>query len=384
VIPAQAIAQGAGFRAAVSAVALSFFCLWPAAPVHPAESKPAWQAEWEKTLAVAYQEGEVTLYGQARSPTSDAMKAFQKAYPRIKLNFVGGTGNQLSPRVMAEKRAGKHLVDIAIGGPGTMVEVYYKAGLLEPIGSAFILPEVQDASLWWDRQHHFADADNRYVMAMTGDVSTTIGAYNSNLLKPDEIQSWWDLLRPKWRGRIVATDPKSAGNIQNWRYLYYSPELGPKFIRKLLAEMDVRFSSDERQMMDWLATGKYAVHLFAKGANLDQAIQQGLPVRELNSQKEAGSIGTGSGHIGFFKNAPHPNAARIYINWMLSREGQLNWQQWTKDNSLRVDIPKDAVPKGNIPIEGKKYMMLSSPEYEDVGGLKKLIDEVLSQAGRKL
>jgi ABC-type Fe3+ transport system substrate-binding protein len=364
-------------------VALFFLSLFWAAAVHAADAKPGWQAEWDRTLAAANQEGEVTLYGQARSPASDAMKTFQKAHPKIRLNFVGGTGNQLGPRVMAEKRAGKHLVDVAIGGPGTMVAVYYKAGLLEPIGSAFILPEVQDASLWWDRQHHFADPENRHVMAMTGDVSSTIGAYNFNLVKPGEIQSWWDLLHPKWRGKIVATDPKSAGNIQNWRYLYYSPELGPKFIRKLLAEAEVRFSSDERQMMDWLASGKYAVHLFAKGANLDKAIEQGLPVRELNSQKESGSIGTGSGHIGFFKNAPHPNAARVYINWMLSREGQLNWQQLTKDNSLRVDIPKDAVPKESIPVEGKKYMMLSSPEYEDVTGLKKVIDEVLTQGRGK-
>lgn len=364
-------------RYALASAALPF-CLWHADGAHAADAKPAWQAEWKKTLAAAHREGEVTLYGQARSPTSDAMKAFQKAYPKIKLNFVGGTGNQLGPRVMAEKRANKHLVDIAIGGPGTMVAVYYKAGLLEPLSSAFILPEVKDPSLWWDRQHHFADGESRYVMAMTGDVSSTIGAYNVNLVKPGEIQSWWDLLHPKWRGRIVATDPKSAGNIQNWRYLFYSAELGPKFIRKLLGETEVRFSSDERQMMDWVASGQYAVHLFAKGANLDQAIQQGLPVRELNSQREAGSIGTGSGHIGFFKNAPHPHAARIYVNWILSREGQMNWQELTKDNSLRVDIPKDRVPKENIPVEGKKYMMMSSPEYEDVTGLKKVIDEVLT------
>lgn len=370
-------------RRPASLAALFLFFLCYAQSVRPAEPKPAWQAEWEKTLAAAHHEGEVTLYGQARSPASDAMKAFQKSYPKIRLNFVGGTGSQLGPRVMAEKRANKHLVDVAIGGPGTMVAVYYKGGLLEPISSAFILPEVKDASLWWDRQQHFADPDNRYVLAMTGDVSSTIGAYNANLLKPGEVQSWWDLLRPKWRGKIVATDPKSSGNIQNWRYLYYSAELGPKFIRKLLGEMDVRFSSDERQMMDWIASGKYAIHLFAKGANLDKAIEQGLPVRELNSQKEAGSIGTGSGHIGFFKNAPHPHAARIYVNWMLSREGQLAWQEFTKDNSLRVDISKDAIPKENIPIEGKKYMMLSSPEYEDVEGLKKLIDEVLAQSGRK-
>lgn len=349
----------------------------------PAAERAPWQAEWERTVAAAHQEGAVTVYGQARHPTSAAIQAFEQVYPKIRLNFLGGTGSQLGVRVMAEKRAGKHLVDIAIGGPGTMVEVYYKGGLLEPMSAAFILPEVADASFWWDKKHHYADREERHVFAMTGDVSSTIGAYNTRLVKPGEIQSWWDLLQPKWKGKIVATDPKSAGNIQNWRYLYYSEDLGPQFIRRLITEMDLRFSSDERQMMDWVASGKYPVHLFAKGANLDRAKGQGLPVEELLSRKEAGSVGTGSGHIAFFKNSPHPNAARLYINWILSREGQLAYQKITKDNSLRMDIPKDMVPKEAVIQEGKRYMFMSSPEYEDIGPLRKLIDESMAAIQRR-
>lgn len=348
-----------------------------------AEMKQAWQAEWEKTVAAAHQEGAVTIYGQARYPTSGGIKAFEQFYPKIKLNFIGGTGSQQGVRIMAEKRANKHLVDIAIGGAGTQVQVYYRAGLLEPTSVAFILPEVKDASGWWERKHHFADPEERYVFAMTGDVSSGMGAYNTRMVKPNEVQSWWDLLNPKWKGKIVGTDPKSAGNIQNWRYLYYSPDLGPKFIRRLLGEMDMKFSVDERQMMDWVGSGKYPIHLFAKGANVDRAKEQGLPVEELNSQKEAGSMGTGSGHISFFKNAHHPSAARVYINWILSREGQLTWQKITQDHSLRMDIPKEMVPKEQRPEEGRKYMFMSSPEYEDVGPLRKLIDEVLAETQRR-
>jgi iron(III) transport system substrate-binding protein len=346
-------------------------------------SQSDWKKEWERTLLLAHEEGALTIYGQARHPTSAAINAFSQAYPRIKLNFVGGTGSQQAAKIMAEKRADKHLVDIAVGGPGTMVDVYYRAGLLEPTSAAFILPEVKDPSLWWERQHHYADPEKRYVFAMTGEVSANIGAYNIQAIKPAEIQSWWDLLNSKWKGKIVATDPKSAGNIQNWRYLFYSPELGPEYIRRLLRETDIKFSADERQMMDWLGSGRYLIHLFAKSANIDKAKTQGLPVEELISQKEAGSIGTGSGHISFFKNALHTFAAKAYINWILSRDGQLTWQKITHDNSLRIDISKETVPKETVPVEGKKYMFMSSPEFGDIAPLRKLVEEVLPEGKRK-
>jgi len=363
---------------------LGFVFLISAGAAHAAsQAAGSWQAEWEKTVQAAPREGELTIYGQARHPVSAAIRAFEQVYPKIRLNFLGGTGAQLGVRVMAEKRAGKHLVDIAIGGAGTQVEVYARAGLLEPMSSAFILPDVADPSLWWEKKHHYADPENRSVFMIVGNASSSIGAYNTRLVKPGEIQSWWDLLQPKWKGKIVMTDARSAGNIGTWRYLYYSPDLGPKFIRRLLAEMDVMFSVDERQMMDWLGTGKASVHLLAKGANIDKAREQGLPVEELSSQKEGGSISTGSNHLSFFKNAPHPNAARLYINWVLSREGQLAWQKITKDNSLRADISKEMVLPENLLREGANYIMTSHPQYEDVKPLRKLVDEVLAETKRR-
>jgi ABC-type Fe3+ transport system substrate-binding protein len=121
----------------------------------------------------------------------------------------------------------------------------------------------------------------------------------------------------------------------------------------------------------------------AKGSNIDTAISQGLPVRQLFSQKEGGDMGAGSHHLSFFKDAPHPNAARVYINWALSREGQLTWQNITKTNSLRTDIPKDMVPPEVIPKEGKKYLMTSDPEYDDIMPLRKLVAQVLGRARQR-
>lgn len=343
------------------------------------------RAEWEEIVAAAHKEGEIILYGQARYGVRDAILEFKNVYPKIQLNFVGGQGSDLAKKVMAEKRAGKHLVDIAVGGAGTQVMVYSKAGLLEATNSAFILPEVADFSLWWGKKHHYADPEGRYVFMFQGDVADRMGAYNTKLVKPGEIRSWWNILDAKWKGKIVMSDPKWAGTIGSWRYLYYSPELGPRFIRRLLGEMDIVFSTDERQMIDWLANGKYALYLLAKDENIDLAVKQGLPIISLHTQKEAGSLTTGSGHLSFFKNAPHPSAARVYINWILSKEGQKVWQKYTGDNSLRVDIPKDGLPLGQaqVPKESRSYLMTSLPQYEDVKPLRTLVDGVLASGKRK-
>jgi len=178
-----------------------------------------WKQDWEKTVAAAEKEGEVTMYAQSRAGVGKALLAFKDTYPKIKINFVGGSGSDLAKKIMAEKRAGKHLVDLSVGGGGTMVLVYHKAGHLQPIPPLLILSEVIDQTKWWSKKHLYSDPEGQHVFMAQGDAGSGIGAINTNFIKPGEIQSWWDLLAPKYRGKIVMTDPDSAGNIGNWRFI---------------------------------------------------------------------------------------------------------------------------------------------------------------------
>lgn len=344
-----------------------------------------WKQDWEKTVAAAEKEGEISIYGQSRAGVGKALLAFQDVYPKIKINFVGGSGSNLAKKIMAERRAGKHLVDLSVGGGGTMVLVYHKAGILQPIPPQLILPEVLDQTKWWSKKHLYADSEGQHVFMAQGDAGSGIAAINTNFIKSGEIQSWWDLLAPKYKGKIVMTDPRSAGNIGSWRFLYYSPDLGPAFLKRLFTETQITFAENEHQMMDWVGGGKYHMHVMAKFENTENARKQGLPVRQIFSEKEGDTISSGSGHIVTFKNPPHPNATKVYLNWFLSREGQMIWQKLTGRNSFRTDIPKDAIPfkEEQVPKEGGKYLLSSLPQYEDVKPLRKLVDEVMSQAKQK-
>jgi ABC-type Fe3+ transport system substrate-binding protein len=346
---------------------------------------PASRQEWEKVVAAAEREGEINVYGQGRAGVGKSIQAFSQAYSKIKLNFIEGSGSDLAKKIMAEKRAGKHLVDLSVGGGGTMVMVYHKAGLLQAVPPLLLLPEVRDQTKWWSKKHLYADPEERHVFMAQGDGGSGIGAINTSLVKPGEIQSWWDLLLPKLKGRVVMTDPNSAGNIGNWRFLYYSSDLGPAFIKRLLTEGALTFATNEHQMMDWVGSGKFNIHVMAKLENTQNARKQGLPVAQVFSEKEGDTLSTGSGHLCVFKETPHPNAARVYVNWFLSREGQLTWQSHTGRNSFRTDIPKDMLPfpGEQVAKEGSKYLLSSLPKYADVTPLRKLVQETLAQARRQ-
>ena len=127
------------------------------------------------------------------------------------------------------------------------------------------------------------------------------------------------------------------------------------------------------------------MHVMAKPENTANGRKQGLPVMQIFSEKEGDTISSASGHIVAFKNTPHPNATKVYLNWFLSRDGQSVWQKLTGRNSFRTDIPKDMIanPEQQIPKEGGRYLVSSLSQYEDVKPLRKLVDEVLAKAKKQ-
>lgn len=348
-----------------------------------AEVKGNWKAEWEKTVKAAKGEGEVVVFAWITSGLRNAVAEFRKAYPEIKLIYVPGTGSQLGPRLLAERRAGKYLADLYIGGTTTPVEVLIPAKALDPIRPALILPEVADESSWFGKKFYFADPNGEYVLLFDGTVSSSFIAYNTKLVRREEFQSTWDLLHPKWKGKIVAHDPRRSGGAGGpIRYLYFSSHLGPKFVYRLFNEMDVTFGPDPRQMMDWLATGKYPLYLFPAGSELETAKKQGLPVDEMTHiTREGAAMHAGAGAVGLLNRAAHPNAAKVFLNWFLSREGQIAYQKYEDRNSLRTDISKDTLTDKNmVPKEGVDYIFSALPEYRDLNPIRKLITEGLQSS----
>jgi len=339
-------------------------------------AESASREDWERVLNAAKKEGQVTVYVYQFEPV---LEAFKKTYPQIKVVAVTGTGNQLANRMLAERRADKYLADVFSGGVSTNFNVLYQAKALDSIRAALMLPEVLDESLWYERRHSYADAEKQYVFAYLANVYSGQLHYNSSLVNPKEFDSYWDILEAKWKGKLVSLDPTLTGVWGPLRLFYHHPALGPDYVKKFFGAMDIRLGRDDRQVTDWLAQGRFAICLACKDA--PRAKTQGLPVDSFNTNawKEGAAITASPGSVSLINRAPHPNAAKVLINWLLSREGQIAVQKLgdpsDPPNSRRMDIPKDEIAPHLRLVEGRKYLDIGHPELSDMKPVLQLIKE---------
>jgi ABC-type Fe3+ transport system substrate-binding protein len=371
-------------RLKVFVPALPIFLFSLSVPVYADAAEP--KLDWSRTTSAAAKEGKLAVFLYQRDNIETAVRAFEKQYPSIQLTVASVPAAETGPRLMAERRAGKFLWDVCICGPTTPFSVLHPAKGLDPIKGTLILPEVVDESKWWGGAHHYMDPEGQYIFVFLGSVEMPNVYYNKTLADPKEFRSYWDLTDPKWRGKIVALDPRNPGRQRvGARFLYHLPDLGPAFLTKFFSEMDVTLSRDDRQAMDWLAVGKFPLCLFC--GNIDTAKAQALPVEEFDTYKwkEGSAIYSGSnGTVALMNNAPHPNAAKVFINWLLSRDGQASFQKImnTPDlvmESLRLDISKEPIPAEKRRKPGVNYILMDTPERSNQEPVSKLLKTIIKQ-----
>ena len=361
-------------------LALSFACVLGLVSTVLGAEQPKWQAEWQRVLEAAKKEGQLSLYGGQEITHPEIVAAFNKEFPFIKITSASGRAADMMTRIVAERRAEKYLADITASGPNGPRTLYLNK-ILDPITPALILPEVTDGSKWYGGKHWYADPENKYLFMFEGTIVSTGLSYNTKLVQADEIKSYWDLLQPKWKGKLLAQDPRGAALATPVLILYHRAGLGPDFLRRFYTETEITLFRDRRQGTNWLATGKFPLcHLCRE---IDKAVQQGLPVDDLppDKLKEGGTIGGGgSSVIALINRAPHLNAAKLFINWYLSRPGQITWQhvmnvkEVEASDSMRIDIPKDDVLPDGKRVAGKQYDVIGFLDPEPV---QKLLGEIL-------
>jgi len=360
-------------------------CAW-VDPVAAADAgvAPAWEAEWNRTVKAAEQEGQLVLYSLTEVGEAISNTGFTKKYPKIKINVVAARGGEHISRIMAERRAGKYLADIGNLG-NTSPYTLYQSKVLDPIASAFILPEVKDESKWWQGKQQFIDPEGKYILVYVGAPLFLLG-YNTKLVNPAGFRSYWDLLDGKWKGKIAAFDPKAGGFAATRdRFFFHNPELGPQFLRRLYSEMALTLYARYPQGEDWLASGKYSLCL-CRHQSISEAKSQGLPVdlMEPGQFKEGVGVESRAKTLVLMNQPPHANAAKVFLNWFLSREGQSDFQKSAAkyldagaEGSLRTDIPKDDIPPRNRLNPGVKYLPQWNPDYFDMKPIAKVIGEAL-------
>jgi iron(III) transport system substrate-binding protein len=340
---------------------------------------PSRQSQWEATLEAAKKEGKVNIYMYRYGKVLDV---FRSDHPEIRPYLLTGTGAQITTKILAERRAGRYLADVVGLGSSNYRILHQQAKMLDPIQPALMLPEVLDVSRWYGGKHRYLDPESKFVFAYLANASSGQLYYNTKLVNPKEFTSYYDLFTPKWKGKIVALDPRPRTEIgTTMQFFYYHPELGASFVRQFFGHKDVTFSRDSRQMIDWLAQGRFAICFGCSGAL--KAKNQGLPIEifDTSGWKEGASFSVGGGTLSLPSQAPHPNAAKVFINWYLSRKGQTAMQKLADPdeppNSARVDISKDDVLPQHKLIDGRRYFDGTRPEFEDVDSAFKIASQAM-------
>ncbi|MBI4331010.1 MAG: extracellular solute-binding protein [Chloroflexi bacterium] len=319
--------------------------------------EPPWKVDWDKTVAAAKQEGVVSLYSGAGPGQLEAIrKGFADAYG-INIESVTGRGNEVSEKLFRERKAGLYLADVGSLGATTLVSDMKPQGVLDPLKPQLVLPEVLDFKLWYGGSHIYCDNDGAYALSWA--YSPATGAViNTDTVKPGEITSNKSLLHPKWKGKIVLNDPTVSGTGQSW-FQMTSRAVGYEFMREF-AKQEPAITRDLRLLLEWVARGKYAVAVGPNSNTIGEFLNAGAPLKQVLLSDAPYAITAYP--LALFNKAPHPNAARVFINWFLTKEAQTIASKAFMSQSARLDVPTDHLDPDAVRQPGLIYLFSNAED----------------------
>ncbi len=321
---------------------------------------------WDYALAEGKKEGEVMMYTSISPEARNALSQAVMAKYGIRLDFLVGKGAELSPRILSERGAGLYLADVVNAGGTTLLQSLKPSNVFVDIQPELMLPDVLDAKAWVAGKVPYIDKDRTAM----GIIATTqrFVMRNTDLVKADEITSYRDLLNPKWKGKkIVLYDPTVAGGgssftailVQDW-----GMDAAKDFLKALVLQDPVITRDVTVQVKD-TAQGKYPIAISTHVETSAQMIAAGAPLA-LVTVKDAVKIGSmGAGGLSLPSKAPHPNARKVFVNWLLSKEGQQIFSSNVGLPSARKDVSREginptffALPEEKIIVEDEEHFNL--------------------------
>lgn len=290
--------------------------------------------EWDKIVEAAKKEGKVVV---SIPPSRKLRRAMEVAFTRrygIGVEFVAARGSASIQKMISEAKAGIPYVDLHIGGAESAVRGLLAENALDPVEPYFVLPQIKDPKQWWGG-HMWMDNAARFIYPFVAYQTVSLWC-NPNEYKPAEFQSFDDLLNPKLRGKIGISDPRTPGSGNSmWSHMLSVKD--EEYLKKLVAQK-LFVARDLRLLGKNLSSGKIAVALGIGYSELLPFIKAGLPVAPLPYPEEGLYTTGGNGNLMVIKNPPHPNAAKVFANWVLGRDGQELFSRSMGVGSRRLDV----------------------------------------------
>jgi iron(III) transport system substrate-binding protein len=351
-------------RAALSILAL-FLVVAFAAPVL-AQSNAKFKAEWAKLAAAAKKEGKLVLSTGAIPEYQHIFDAF-KAKFGVSIQTDGGSGSSRATRILAERRAGRFTVDVGLMSVAANTRRLEPAGALAELPPLLIHPDVVDTSKWYKKRHWYVDGKGTksiFVYSARANNSWRFWYNTKKLSKKDvaSLKTPWDFLEPKWKGKMADQAWSDPGRLGGMLEMYFAPDAGPKWIKKYFTEMDIIFTGDTRLEESWLIRGRRPLK-WDEGdiGNVLRKFKSKFPIEVVEIPRQRGKLEARGSEccITILKKAPHPNAAKLFVNWFLTKEVQA-MTHMSKPPRRYTSLRTDNVPPG---ITQKIHRRVPGTEY---------------------
>jgi len=302
-------------------------------------------ADWDAVIAAAKKEGRLTVYSGAvgQESTRKIGRLFEEKFG-IPVTFLEARASELRERIRAEQASDRFLADVMFSSESqTQIILNDDKALVE-------LPSVPNASR--------VRAELKTKAQMLPTTLTPYGILvNTTLVKPeDEPKSWHDLTDPKWKGKILADDTRAIGGGSLTFFATYLA-FGREYHEKMAAQ-DIMFTRDQRLSHQRVARGEYAIYM---PMTLPEVLPlKGLPVKAIIPSEGVTYVLYGNSQM---RNAAHPNAAKLYINFALSDEAQLIYAM--EGRGIAVQSVLDQVPPDLRQYGQAKLLGTSEPTRQD-------------------
>jgi iron(III) transport system substrate-binding protein len=303
--------------------------------------------DWDKVVAAARQEGSVTFYtGLPGNPsTKKIAEAFEKKYG-IRMDALEMRATELRERIRAERAGNRPIVDVMHTSGNQIRQISAEDHTIDKIG-----PLPNGNRIRKDLSEGWLDRDIQ-IPTFTLNYAILVNATQV----PDGLKSWNDLTDPKWKGKILADDFRATGGGTSW-FSVTQEKWGKDFHGKLAAQ-GVAFTRDMREAERRVARGEYAIYLPWLLNYLPSL--KGLPVKPVVPQEGVVYLLYSSG---IASKPPHPNAARVLIDFMLSDEGQAIYAAEgllpTMQGNATSKLPADLAFLANIKLLGASKLELT-------------------------
>ncbi len=323
-------------------------------------SSQAWQDEWNATIAKAKGQS-LVIVTQENQAYDAVINEFSKKFG-IKSEITGSRPSSALAKIQVEQKNGQFVWDMWMGGTSNMVNTAAPAGLIEPMEKYFILPEVKEMANWRHPDFIFGDS-KRSAFTFVNKLEFYV-LRNTKVLPNVKLETWDDFLKPEFKGKISIRD-LSVPNSGTFAVTTMFDAKGDVFLRKFFTQQDVKVYENPQQLDMALTRGGQAISIGLE-TNIWEQCRADNGCKEIEQMRQfAAAISLG---VSVPKNPPHPEAVKVWLNWLLSREGQQVFvDQWAKYNSAgAVSMRKDVAPaKGHehtLPdfSNPKNYVFVSS------------------------